>query len=188
MSEYFRKLRGPDAGGWQPQARAAGALRSWLDERRSLSARIAAACPVAEPFNLKLLFSGCATATRDEAVLVGARRGECMRVREVQLCAGATPLVFAHSVTHPRHLLGPWRLMGRLGGGVLGSVLFRDPSIRRGALAFRALDSRHPLYRHMERVYGRLPKRLWARRAVFRHKGKPLLVTEVFLPSLSELL
>lgn len=187
ISPLRRVLRRPDLGGWASRPRCAGLLYSWLKEQRSLSARIAAACPTQQPFKLNLLFNGNARPTRDEAALVGANPGECVRVREVQLCAGATPLVFAHSVALPRHLRGPWRIMSRLGGGVLGSVLFADPAIKRGALAYCILDRRHPLYRRMEQCYGTLPRQLWARRALFHRLGKPLLVTEVFLPALLEL-
>ena len=187
VASLHRQLRRPDRGGWHPRARCPQPLRAWLMEPNSLSARIAAACPAAEPFRLELLFSGSGRPTRDEGALIGAARHQRVRVREVKLCAGRTPLVFAHSVTGLQQLRGPWRLMSRLGGGVLGSILFADPRIRRGAIAFRALDRRDALYRRAASLGGPLPARLWARRALFHRKGKPLLVTEVFLPAMESL-
>jgi chorismate--pyruvate lyase len=51
-----------------------------------------------------------------------------------------------------------------------------------------ALFATHPLYRLASRHLApeNLPTQLWARRSLFHLAGEPLLVTEVFLPSLLE--
>jgi len=160
------------------------AWRSWLGDRGSLTQRLTAACP---GFRVERLRQQRARPFADECAALGLRRGERALVREALLLCGDTPLVYAHSVIPLAGLRGPWRALAGLGHQPLGAALFADPRIERQPLRWRALDDRHPLYRQAGRCLPGLPSRLWARRSLFSLEGRPILVTEVFLPEVLRL-
>lgn len=108
-------------------------------------------------------------------------------MREVYLCCGDIPVVFAHSVVARKDLRGAWRGLAGLGNKSLGTVLFTNPVIRRTPLRFRKLNAAHPLYRRACRKLREKPPALWARRSLFSLRGQSILVTEVFLPSILKL-
>lgn len=176
--------RSPDAGGWLPRAPQSlpADLRAWLTETGSLTRRVQSVCTPAQPFSLQVLARGFAAAHRDELPLLGLH--DRARFREILLKRGDMPLVFAHSVISHRDLRGAWAILDGIGGRSLGSILFHDHTVRRGALHFRRIDARHPLFQKALRWCGdEQPGELWARRAVFERLGRPLIVTEVFLPA-----
>ncbi len=158
-------------------------IHRWLTDRGSLTARIVAHFPA---FNLVRLGQGWALPHRDERRHMDFRSGELAVVREVLLRSGPTALVFAHSVVARRDLTGVWRGMSSLGTRPLAEMLFHDPTVARLAMEYRKIDARHPLYRRAMAVAPFDSVSLWARRSVFLKRGRPLLVTEVFLPAITE--
>ncbi|MDE2599185.1 MAG: chorismate lyase [Rhodocyclaceae bacterium] len=184
MSKNRIDSRDPDAGGWAPRAPHSlpAVLRAWLCETGSLTQRVVSICTETRPFSLQLLKRGFAPAHRDELPLLGLH--DRARVREILLKRGEAPLVFAHSVISHRDLRGAWAILDGIGGRSLGSILFHDHTVKRGALHFRRIDRRHPLFAKALPWCGDArPSELWARRAVFERRGRPLIVTEVFLPA-----
>lgn len=176
--------RNLDAGGWLPRIPQSlpPALRAWLGETGSLTRRVQSVCTAEQPFSLQVLARGFASAHRDELPLLGLH--DRARFREILLKRGDVPLVFAHSVISHRDLKGAWAILDGIGGRSLGSILFHDHTVERGALHFRRIDARHPLFRKaLPWCGGAHPGELWARRAVFARHGRPLIVTEVFLPA-----
>jgi chorismate--pyruvate lyase len=164
---------------WQPAPAAAGRYRPWLTDRGSLTARIAERCP---GVHVRVLFQGLRRPDRDEG-FVFAHRGR-MLVREVFLCCGDTPVVFAHTVLDPDDLHGVWRSVAKLGTRPLGAALFADPRVRRYPLHVRKIGWHHDLHRRLRRHVGGAPRSLWARRSLFRSHRSPILVTELFLPEI----
>lgn len=162
-----------------PRHAAPPALADWLTHSDSLTARLRARLP---DFRVEVLCQHQARPHPDEYAALGLRAPQRAWVREVLLCAGHTPVVFAHSVLPLDQVRGAWNLFSGLGARPLGEVLFTDPAITRGPLHFRGIDARHPLHR------GRGVGRLWARRSLFIRHQRRLLVTEVFLPALTHYL
>jgi chorismate--pyruvate lyase len=83
-----------------------------------------------------------------------------------------------------------WPLFSALGERSLGTTLFYDPRVTRGALEFARLRPGHPLLARVQAALGRdAPARdtYFARRCVYRRRQGLLLVTEVFLPEVLEL-
>lgn len=156
-------------------------LRRWLTDRGSLTARIKAHFT---DFNLVRLGQSLKVPHPDERRHMDFRPGELAIVREVLLKSGNTPLVFAHSIVARKDVRGVWRGLSRLGARPLAEMLFHDPTVARLPMEYLAIDARHPLYRRAQAVTGVSAPRLWARRSVFIKQGRPLLVTEVFLPEL----
>ncbi len=174
------KLTQPDA--WR-QIPPTGPLRAWITDRGSLTARIV---DHFADFNLRRLQQTRAQPLADERRALGIRRTERVVLREVLLRDAGRALVFAHTVVHPRDLRGAWRGLSRLGSRPLAEMLFHDPTVSRMPIEYRRIDGRHRLCQLACAAAGIERQALWARRSVFLKNGRPLLVTEVFLPDLIE--
>ena len=120
-----------------------------------------------------------------EARALGRQPHEIALVRQVRLLCNERPWVFARTVIPLSSLQGGLHRLARLGTKPLGAVLFADPSLQRQPLEITRITPRHRLY-HMATATGgaEVTDPLWGRRSVFRLRGKPLLVSEFFLPSL----
>lgn len=161
-------------------------LRSWLTDAGSLTARVRARC---EHFSVTVISQAAGRPTLDEAALLGLRPHEQAWVREVLLLADGVPVVYARSLVSRRHVRGAWHLFHGMGSRPLGAALFANPRIRRMPLTVARLDARDARYHRAIEASGirPVPRCLWARRSVFRLRGRPLLVTEVFLPTIQQL-
>jgi chorismate--pyruvate lyase len=166
---------------WPRAPIAAGRYRPWLTDRGSLTQRIVDRCA---SFRIDVLFQGLRRPTRDEAFLFGDCGGANVLVREVTLNCGATPVVFAHSVTRPRDVRRTWNALTRLGNRSLGTALFVDPCVVRCPLHQKKLQPGHELHRRARAVAREAHGALWARRSLFLLHNSPILVTEVFLPGI----
>lgn len=161
--------------------RAPRALRGWLSDRGSLTRRLKA---MHADFRVEPIARGLAQPFPDETRLLQLAPKMQAYTRDVLLLGSGQARVFAHSVLPRTSLRGPWCGITRLGTRPLGEALFANPRIRRLGLAMRRLDARHPLYRAACRHTGTAAPTLWARRSVFCLSGRPLLVTEIFLPAM----
>jgi chorismate--pyruvate lyase len=158
--------------------------RGWLQNRGSLTRLIQLRC---RDFRVEPVFQSLATACEDEFAVLGLRPRELAHVREVYLYCGKTPVVFAHSVVARKNLRGTWCGLSKLGNKSLGTMLFTNPVVKRTPLQFKKLNSGHPLFHRACQDLQLAPFSLWARRSLFSLHGQPILVTEVFLPSILDL-
>lgn len=164
---------------WNTPAWQAGIWCRWLSGPGSLTRRLQAICP---HLRVQRLRQEIAVPLRDEYRALHLRRGQRALIRDVLLICGDTPLVYAHSVIPLAGLKGPWVGLSKLGNRPLGEALFANPRVRRYPLEYRPLDARHPLYAPAVAHLTIAPQRLWMRRSQFALHGRPLLVSEVFLP------
>ena len=167
----WKRLAPPHTDPWRP----------WLAWRGSLTWRITAR---ARGFRVEVIRQGLHIPNEDEHRQLGQPARRRALVREVVLHASGQPVVLAHSIAARRDRSGTWRGLRGLGSRPLAEALFTDPLVARGPLEFMRIDSRHPLGRRARQVFGRGFPVLWARRSRFVKRGRPLLVTEVFLPAL----
>lgn len=169
---------------WHRHASAIGApaaLRSWLLESGSLTARLTAASGT---FRVQRLHQHTALCLRDEAVAIGMRRPGRVWEREVLLRCDGQAVVFAHTVVPMSATAADWPLFNALGERSLGSTLFYDPRVVRGQLEFARLRAGHPLMQRARAALGLDDSTvLYARRCLYRRRRGTLLVTEVFLPA-----
>lgn len=169
--------------GWRParhylRTAASPPLWDWLLDSGSLTHRLRRRCGA---FRVAVRRQCWERPTPDERKVLGMRAAERALIREVHLLCGDTPWVYARTVMPVSSLRGPRRRLMHLGDKPLGAALFADPHLRRGVLEVARLRPGEALY---ERAGSRDAEVIWGRRSVFRLQGRPLLVTEIFLPAL----
>jgi chorismate--pyruvate lyase len=178
------RTAGPSGGeAWVPLAecvdRAPPLLVPWLAEPGLLTSRVRAQCGA--DARLRLLRLEPAPLDPGIAHRLGVDDAMCL-LREIEFTCGVRRWVFAQSVlpqsTVRRH---PW--LRELGDRGLGESLNAVEDVRREPLEYLELRGGHPLAR-AALPDGNDCAPLWARRAVYRLGGPPILVQEVFLPAL----
>jgi chorismate lyase len=168
---------------WTTRISFSGQERRWVGAPGSLSARLAAA---GQSFSVQVLNQGMQKLRADEAQALGWSVRKLGYVREVVLRVDGAAVVFARSVTAQAQSHGPWRSIRGLGTRPLADVLFKRVGIVRAPLQFTTLHGASPVNRHVARAWkagsgdAPMPRAMPARRSVFRRRGAPLLVMEVF--------
>ena len=106
------------------------------------------------------------------------RQREQALVREVLLVCNNQPWVFARSIIPASVLKGRLHRLRTLHNSSLGTILFTDRSMRRQPFEIAVIDG------NSEQLPTdlRQPEKLWGRRCRFEVAGKPLMVSEIFLP------
>lgn len=138
--------------------------QTWLEEAGSLTQRLSQLHGA--PIRVQVEYEGWQMLRADECAALSLPLYTEGWVREVHLCAGAVPWVFARSVTSRKVLESKVFTLEGLGNRALGHLLFSDPAFSRGPIEI----CRYP-------VSG-----FWARRSIFQRGVSALLVAEVFLP------
>lgn len=144
----------------------------WAVGADSLTARLRAA---SSTFRVQLLSQDRAMPLRDEWRCLGMAGPAETLAREVLLICDDIPVVYAHTIVHPRSVALDWPFLKALGRSRWG---IRCLPIRasRGDFEFALLDARHLLVRRAHAALGDAPvsgtERLPARRSVFRRRGE----------------
>lgn len=168
-----------------PRTQVPAKYLPWLLDSASLTQRLIELC--AGEFRVQVLSQGWVRPLRNESRALGLRRPGRALVRQVHLlCAGA-PWVFARTVIPRATLTGPRRRLAHLRARSLGAVLFSDPSMRRDEVEIARLTPADGLFAAATQSLKTPPEAVWGRRAVFRLSGRPLLVSEFFLPPIADL-
>jgi chorismate--pyruvate lyase len=171
------------AEAWSPLAahegRVPDLLRPWLAEPGLLTARVRAAC--GDAMSLRLLRLERAPLVPRLRNTLGVDDQDCL-LREVEIGCGSTRWIFAQSV-FPESTVQRYPWLADLGDRGLGESLARVADVKREPLEYVELPNSNELARA---ALGTLEssRTLWARRAVYRLGGWPILVQEVFLPGL----
>jgi chorismate lyase len=158
------------------------ALQPWLLDQGSLTAKLVSRS--GGDFRVRVLRQTVARPLLSEQRLLGIPAGRQALVREVVLLGRGQPWVFARSLVPLTSLTGRLRRLRYLRDRPLGAFLFAQPDLQRGALEISRIRASQG-YVPAEVSTG---EPLWGRRSVFRLDNKPLLVSEVFLPSFTQTL
>ncbi len=158
-------------------------LRPWLIGKGLLTQRIKAACG-AERFSLRLLELTTGLLGRALQAALGVQ--DCAGLfRDVEMRCGGHLWVFARTVV-PDSTLGAHPWLGELGDAALGETLSGLSGVERGAYEYAWLPREEPIAaRALEAAGtgGSGGTGFWARRSRFALRGAPLLVHELFFPS-----
>jgi len=185
-----RSLRQANWMGHVLAVNAPHTLRHWLTGDGSLTAKLK---QHSDTFRVQVLHQRVATCLVDEARAIGLHRPGRVWEREVLLRCDNTPVVYAHTVVPMSADATDWPLFSALGERSLGTTLFGDPRVRRGTLEFARLRESHPLAMRARAAllaHGAAAAEeqlLYARRCLYRRRQGTLLVTEVFLPPVTQL-
>lgn len=159
---------------------AATKLQPWLLGRGSLTSDLRKASN--NDVQVKILSQTVTSAYPSETRLLGLKPRQRALIREVILCGGGQPWVFARSVLPLSTLTGRLRALRKLDDRPLGHHLFSYTSMHRGPIDIARVHNQH---RYLPRAYQTHGQALWGRRSLFYLDAKPLLVSEVFLNSFS---
>ncbi len=162
-----------------------GEIRRWLLAPGSLTRLLQLAS--GGNFQVCLLNQGWRAPLPDEARLLGIREKRFAVVRQVQLLCNGIPWVYARTVIPRATLVGRQRRFIRLGDRPLGAVLFADPSMQRDEVQIARLEPEMKLHQLASADLVEMPpETIWGRRSIFRLSGRPLLVSEFFLPAIGK--
>lgn len=150
----------------------------WLLDRGSLTERLVSKSK--GDFFVKVLRRSICRPRLSEQQVLKLPLNQWAMIREVILFGNNTPWVYARTVVPLSTLHGPLRRLYYLGNQSLGSQLFSHPNMYREPVHIARVDAEQ------------LPNACqcndatWGRRSIFRLSGKPLLVSETFLPALMD--
>lgn len=159
-----------------------GALRPWLLDSGSLTDRLKCSCPGV--FSVRVLDETWQRPQLDEMRVLSMPVTARAWVRQVQLLCDGKPWVFARTVVPVTTLSGAQRRLAYLGNRPLGAYLFADPGMQRSPVQLARIIRGSTLFEDAVQGLARKPQAIWGRRSVFRVGGKPLLVSEIFLPAI----
>lgn len=174
---------------WQLASRLSHAavpehFRPWLMDASSLTQRVVSVCRGG--FRVQVLSQAWVRPMTDEAHRLDLRHGARALVRQVQLLCNEHPWVYARTVIPRTTLTGRETRLARLGSRPLGAALFADPTLERDEVEIVQLAPGQTLFEIATHNLATRSMPIWGRRSVFRVNGKPLLVSEIFLPGIPE--
>jgi len=151
--------------------------RDWVLDRGSLTQRLIHASN--GHFSVNVVRQQWLQPNRDEALLLGCPMQSLALIREVELLCHGEVWVVARSVIPSTTLTGAERQLSVLGNRPLGAFLFKSRAMKRGPLQ---VSKTSPEFLSMQ-AGQTLRDPLWGRRSLFFLHGKPLLVSELFMPA-----
>ncbi|NOR43440.1 MAG: chorismate lyase [Gammaproteobacteria bacterium] len=152
-------------------------LLTWLFDASSLTSRLVGLC--GSDFSVQVISQQYQKLDSAEASAMAVKNVRAALVRQVLLCCEGEPLVFARTVIPVTTIQGAQRRYANMGNRPLGAMLFADRTMRRESVEVAMLPATHDANQ-----YTKGNDVIWGRRSVFRVSGKPLLVSEYFLPEL----
>ena len=152
-------------------------LLPWLFDASSLTARLIELC--GNEFSVQVIAQQWRKLSAEEASAMSLKNVHSALVRQVVLCCGDTRLVYARTVIPATTIQGAQQRFANMGNRPLGAMLFADRTMQREAVQVAMLPAVHEA-----RKYVKTEGTVWGRRSVFRVSGKPILVSEYFLPEL----
>lgn len=161
-------------------------LRSWLQDAGSLTKKLKAQCRI---FAVRQISQSMERCRLEESLALGVDKRTRLMQREVILLCDNQPVVYACTSVVSDAMRRDWPFMATLGNMPLGEKLFVDVRVVRRPLHYARLYACHPLMQRAAQSLGvdQVARTLFARRSVFCRKGGAMLVTEIFLPAITQL-
>ena len=147
-----------------------------------MTSRMRGAC--GGKFSLSLVAQQKARPFFTEAQILQLPSRRFALVRQVLLCCGGIPWIFARSVLPLSTLQGRNRRLAHLGVKPLGEVLFALPGLVRHQVSVTPIFADPAMQSALMGAVDQDPAGAWLRRSVFLLNNEPLLINEVFLCSI----
>ncbi|MCK5894801.1 MAG: chorismate lyase [Endozoicomonadaceae bacterium] len=151
--------------------------RYWLKHRGSLTLKLQQAFPGS--FAIEVIRHDWGVPMPTERRVLDIQERTKTSIREVLLICNGHPKVFARSIFPVTSLHGRNHRLLRLRDRPLGDILFADPTLKRGKFEVSSVAA-NVFNPWLSLSYQ--DEIAWGRRSVFHLSGKPLLVSEFFLP------
>lgn len=167
---------------YQLQPPPPGELVPWLQCCTSITERARA---MGKEVKLDLLREGWDQAAVEEARLLNSVPSQSFYTREILMYCDQLPSWYARSVM-PELTYRHWETaLSGLGDQPLGNILYSEPSTQRSAFQYHCLSPTATLREYLQ-PHHCVPTEtpLWARRSLFSLQGFPLLLQEIFLPTM----
>ncbi|PID48456.1 MAG: hypothetical protein CR991_11730 [Proteobacteria bacterium] len=155
----------------------------WLQDQGSLTQKIRQVCQ--HDLQVKVLIHQFIAAPAFTEKELHIEAGHALLHREVLLCDGETPLVFACSLLPEVALHGSYEALRELGNRPLGHWIFSEPILQRANMHYASLPITNRLFQNLRHVM-ELSGSLCGRKTLFTGADKPFLVSEFFLPELQK--
>jgi len=163
--------------------RAPNILKPWLNEQNSLTQAVVNSC--VGKFKVRIYRQHWGKVTLSEQNQLNIQSNTYCFIRQVHLFCNNTPWIFARTVVPISTLRGELEKLTHLGTQPLGAILFANPIIQRDNIEIAKIDYRNEIYQFaMEFSKTNNNTDIWGRRSRFTLKRKPLLVSEIFLPTI----
>jgi chorismate lyase len=157
--------------------------KNWLLDSGSLTAKLIKKS--GGDFHVSVLKQSICPILLSEKHILNTPHRQWAMVREVVLYGNNIAWVYARTIVPLSTLQGPLRRLHYLGAKPLGDQLFTDPSMEREEIQVAQFALSHiPHEIISQQPNHQLWEATWGRRSVFRLSSQPLLVSEIFLPSL----
>lgn len=158
-------------------------LYEFLFQDGSLSRLIEDSC--SGKFHIELKNESWCQPLTDEIDLLSLGENEITFVRESWLKCDKNRLVYARTVIPPTTFEKESQELLRLGNKPLGNILFNDNTTYRTNMRYAKIPVDCNLHQQAT-VDSTIASELWGRQSLFYINNNPLLVTEVFLPTILE--
>lgn len=160
-------------------------FRAWLEHAGSFMQRLVQY--KVEDARIQVLRQRWLRPEAEEKRLLDIEGSAQALVREVLILSERKQWMFARTVIPRGTLTGEEQQLAHLKDRPLGSVLFKDPTMKRSEFEFTCLQPGEKWHTRIAQTAGSALPDLWARRSLFSLHGKSLLLTEVFLPDIATL-
>ena len=165
-----------------PQARKQlpSGLYAHLADDGSLTRRVRETCP--QQFEVRLIDHRQVRPLPAERDLLGLQTDDAALARQVFLCCGGEPRVFARTIIGLVERNRPLTSrIEHLGQQSLGSILFRDPLAEKREMHLVELPLTHGFFQGVEMPGFNATKKTWVRRSLYTWEGCDLVVYEAFI-------
>ena len=157
-------------------------VADWMLEPGSMTARLREFGGTS--FHVNVVQHNWGTPRLSELSALHLPAGSAAIIREVELICHQQVCIFARSVYPAASMVEKNYILRHLGERPVGDLLYADAKLKRSEFALAQIRPGHTDYKHAITHLQQHPKHLWARRSVFIVNCRPVLISEVFLPTI----
>lgn len=125
--------------------------------------------------------------TQEECQQLGIKNRQYALIREVLIEGNGKIVMFARTIFPLKSLQGKGRQFLTLKSRSLGSVLFKNPLMKRSEFEFSYFQANSIWHEKIEKYHPLQQEPIWLRESLFSIKDRKILLKELFLPDIERL-